>query len=299
MPAASDKLGSGAYNSLLNYYERTQGPIPSNGDVFNRWTQPIIDRFGVSRWEDLPSNYEQVLAQDSAVSTRLPTTETPPLFSGALSTFDNLISSFGGGSSPLTLVGPGRGDISPATVNDLQPTAPPPNNAAIPGTTGNQPSQQTDPLSLLSDLLSAVKQQKAEPSIVTISPTNIETNSATYNVNQNPTDVLTPVLQSQSGFFNDVLASFNSLVSKVTTQRTEPNANNGALIAQGLTERPQSLMQPISALSQPFNEPATVATVSGLNTGGNSASQNNAINPLYIGGLLLLGVLLVFGLRSK
>jgi hypothetical protein len=244
--SGGDTLGSGAYGSLTDYYNRSVGPITSN-DAFNDWASGILGKLQVGTWEELPSNYEQRLAQNS-VTSGFP--GMPESFTNAAIQFTNLNA-------------------------QAEPTTPPPGNQSIPVRDGGGlPSLESDPLTQLSDIIASFTQPDPTVTITTIAPTSVTTNTATYNVNQNPSDILTPALEQQSGLFRSLLNSFDNLVSKVTDARTMPNVSNSALIAAGAESRPQYLMSPISSLSQPNQPGSTIATVRG-EFGGSSIVQDH------------------------
>jgi hypothetical protein len=287
-----ETLGQSAYGSLVDLYQRTNPGVGlstnADQDKFNNWTGGIMSRFGVGSWEELPSNFEQGIATDSALNIA-----TGGAFGGALSNFDSLVKSFGGDAvSAPRFAGGGDNGVEKAT--PLEPTTPPPNNGAIVPTDPTVPNRGDDIISAITMLLARPKEPAT---ITTIAPTNVSSTA----INANPEQVIVPVMQQASGMFAGLLSGFDSLVAKVTmTRQTEPNANNTGLIAAGAEARPQYLMNPISSLSGTNAPSGTAATISGLSKPASVLGGSGEIPWGMISvGLGIIGLLIIFLRRGK
>lgn len=267
-----DTLGSDAYKTLLADYQSSH-PGPVSGDAFNNWTDQFLQRFQVGTWEELPRDYESRAAQ-------------PPAFDVALNDFSSLLSGNSDLKNPVT---------NPANLG-ASPTSPPPDNGAMLGTTGTVPTLKTDAGTILGDALSMLGMDKGSTTdIYTVSPTSITNTSATYNVNQNPGDILTPVLQAQSGFFSQLMTGFDSLVSKFTLDsRVQPNGPNGALTG-ALNEQRSPFGQLLTDRSLPNSPSATAATVSGFQPPPTVMQhESNVIWASVVGSLIVAFIIWIF-----
>lgn len=74
--------GAGAYNQLMDLYKQTVPgadlTTPQGQAAFNQWTGTVMEKFpGVTRWEDLPSNFAQTVFPGVTTTATTPNINAP------------------------------------------------------------------------------------------------------------------------------------------------------------------------------------------------------------------------------